>query len=312
MLFILFYLLFMPQVSTEQVEEILKNMQEGHNKLNPNVFITNFSEKAKEKIDQKQMEQDFKAQILVSGDWVSHKITKEIKEKNTYEIEVKFRNYRSLLKLVLTDNGKVDNYEFFPLKKVDFEDPKIASKKLSFPFKGTWIVKEGGNNLEKNIFKDSFNMAFALYFQKVNEKGEVIESKNQEVLSPIDANVWQIIDNIDENQAGKPNKFRPNGNSIVLKLSSEEYLAITFLKAGSFKVKPGQKVKKDDLLALSGFSGDIKEPMVGLWVQSNVLEQEGEGIKFYFSCVEKFNGKNWQRKEDYFPEKGDILRACSN
>ncbi len=312
MLFILFYLLFMPQVSTEQVEEILKNMQEGNNKLKPDIFMTNFSEKAKGKIDQKQMEQDFKSQILISGDWISHKIIKEIKEKNTYEVEVKFRNYRALLKLVLTDDGKVDYYEFFPLKKVDFEDPKISSKKLSFPFKGIWIVKEGGNNLEKNIFKDSFNMAFALYFQRVNEKGEVIESKNQEVLSPIDANVWQIIDNIDENEVGKPNKFRPNGNSIVLKISGEEFLAITFLKAGSFKVKPGQKVNKGDLLALSGFSGNIQEPMVGLWVQSNVLEQEGEGIKFYFSCVEKFDGKNWQKKEDYFPEKGDILRACSN
>jgi len=302
----------MPQVSTEKVEEILKNMQEGHNKLNPKIYTTNFTEKAKGKIDEKTMEFDFKNQLLVSGEWISHKILKIVEEKNIFEVEIKFKYMKSLLRLVLTKDGKVDDYEFFPLKKIDFDDPKIASTKLSFPFKGEWIVKEGGANLEKNIFKDTFDMAFALYFQKVNEKGEVIDSKNQEILSPIDANVWQIIDNINENEAGKPNKFRPNGNAIVLKISGEEFLAISFLKPGSFKVKAGQKVKKGDLLALSGFSGNISEPMVGLWIQSNVLEQEGEAIKFFFSCVEKFDGKSWQKKENYFPEKGDILRACKN
>ncbi len=134
----------------------------------------------------------------------------------------------------------------------------------------------------------------------------------QEVFAPLDGRVWQLIDKVPENEPSKPNTFREEGNAIVLRLGDEEYLVLAHLKEGSFKTKVGKEVKKGEPLALTGFSGNISEPMVGLWMQSNILEQEGEAIKFYFSCVEILDGKNWVKKEGYFPKKGEILRACSN
>lgn len=312
MFFITCFFLIFSIFSEENLESILNNLKDGYNFANPEVFKKNFSEKAKEKYDDKILMSFFLNSVMGWGTWKTYKLPPKETEKNIYEIETKFEKKRLNLKLVFSEDGKINDFSFEAIKKVDFEEPKVLSKKINFPLKGSWIVKEGGNNLEKNIFKDSFNKAFALYLQKVDENGNVVDSRGFEVLSPIEANVWQIIDNIEENQKGKPNKFRENGNSIVLKISSEEYLAMTFLKAGSFKVKPGQRVKEGEILALTGFTGNINEPLFGIWVQNNVLEQEGEGIKFYFSCVELFKDNKWEKIENYFPEKGDILRACTN
>lgn len=312
MLFFLIFVLISSPLVSDQLEETLKNMQEGYNKANVETFNLALSEKGKEKWDKNMLMSFFLNANIGWGNIQSFKLPPKEVEKNVFEIETKFEKARLTLRLNLSNDKKVDDFSFIPIKKVDFENPKISSKKLKFPFKGNWIVKEGGGNLEKNLFKDTYDKAFALYFQKTDEKGSIIDSKNFEVLAPVEANIWQIIDNIPENEKNSPNKMRPNGNVIVLKLSGEEFLAITNLKEGSFKFKAGQNVKVGDVLALTGFSGDINEPMVGMWVQTNVLEQEGEGVKFYFSCIEKFDGKKWIKKEDYFPEKGDILRSCSN
>lgn len=312
MFYLLFFILFSSSVISDQLEEAIKNMQEGYNKANVETFNLALSDKGKEKWDKNMLMSFFLNANIGWGNIQSFKFPPKEVEKNTFEIETKFEKARLILRLNLSDDKKVDDFLFIPIKKVDFENPKIASKELFFPFKGSWIVKEGGGNLEKNLFKDTYDKAFALYLQKVDENGKIVDSKNAEVLSPVEANIWQIIDNIPENEKNSPNKMRQNGNVIVLKLSEEEFLAITNLKQGSFKFKVGQKVKVGDILALTGFSGDITEPMVGIWIQTNVLEQEGEGVKFYFSCVEKFDGKNWIKKENYFPEKDDILRSCSN
>lgn len=311
MIFLLILILISSPVLADQWEEMMNNLQEGYNKANPQTFSLPLSEKGKETWHEKWQMNFFLNSFIGWGVWQSYKLPPTEVEKNVYEIETKFDKARLILRLFLSEDKKIDDFLFVPIKKVDFENPKISSKKLSFPLKGSWIVKEGGSNLEKNIFKDTYDRAFALYFQKVDEKGDIVNSIDSEVLSPIDANVWQILDGIPDNQPPDINTFRLNGNAIVLKISGEEFLALVHLKQGSFKVKPGQQVKTGDILGKTGFSGEILEPMLGLWIQTNVLEQEGEGVKFYFSCVEKLDGKNWIKKENYFPAKGDILRACS-
>lgn len=310
MVFILVFILLFSPVPQDKFKNLLDEFKDAYNKSSYELFDKILSEKGKEKWNQGMLRAFFNAHVRGWGNWVDYKLPAKEVEKNIYEMETTFDNGKCTLKIAISEDLKIDDFEFTAIKKIDFENPKVLSKKIFFPFKGTWIVKEGGSNLQKNIFKDSYDKAFALYLQKVNEKGELENSRDQEILSPLDSTVWQVIDNIPENEGGKTNKIRPNGNSIVLKISKEEFLAITHLKPGSFKVKPGQMVKKGETLALTGFSGDIKEPMIGLWVQNNVLEQEGQAIKFYFTCVEVFDGKNWQRKESYFPEKGEILRAC--
>lgn len=309
--FLIFALLFSP-IPQDKLKTVLEDLKEAYNKSSYELFDKILSEKGKEKWNQGMLRAFFAAHIRGWGNLVEYKLPAKEIEPNIYELETNFDNGRCILKIAISEDLKIDDFEFTALKKIDFERPKVLSKKLFFPFNGSWIVKEGGRNLEKNIFKDTYDKAFALYFQKVNEKGEKENSREQEILAPVDSTVWQIIDNIPENEGGKINKIRPNGNSIVLKISKEEFLAITHLKPESFKVKPGQNVKVGESLALTGFSGDITEPVVGFWAQNNVLEQEGQAIKFYFSCVEVFDGKNWQKKENYFPEKGEILRACTD
>lgn len=87
--------------------------------------------------------------------------------------------------------------------------------------------------------------------------------------------------------SGQP-KYPPEkatGNYISINIGNNLVAFYEHLKPGSLRVKPGQKVKKGDVLALVGFTGQTTGPHLHFHVASENSPLGAEGVSFAF---EKF------------------------
>jgi hypothetical protein len=104
-----------------------------------------------------------------------------------------------------------------------------------------------------------------------------------------DARVVAIQDGLPDNVPGHNEEFHPAvpitlitapGNSITLDLGDGQYAHYMHLQAGTLKVKPGQRVRRGQLLAQIGSSGDAREPHVHFEVTTSATQLVGEGIPY--------------------------------
>ncbi|PLX13536.1 MAG: hypothetical protein C0594_01115 [Marinilabiliales bacterium] len=89
------------------------------------------------------------------------------------------------------------------------------------------------------------------------------------VLAPADGIVEEIADGIPDNKIGDVNLIDNWGNTVVVKHSDYLFSSLSHLKAGTFKVKVGDVVKKGQVLALVGNSGRSPEPHLHMQLQSS-------------------------------------------
>ncbi|HRZ98503.1 MAG TPA: M23 family metallopeptidase, partial [Paludibacter sp.] len=91
---------------------------------------------------------------------------------------------------------------------------------------------------------------------------------NKPVFAPADGYVETITNNTDDNEIGKVNTSNNWGNSIVIRHLNGLYTQISHLRKDTFKVKPGDFVKRGEILANCGNSGRSPEPHVHFQVQT--------------------------------------------
>lgn len=91
---------------------------------------------------------------------------------------------------------------------------------------------------------------------------------NKPVFAPADGIVETILNNTDDNEIGKVNTTNNWGNSIVIRHINGLYTQISHLRKDTFKVKPGDFVKRGEILANCGNSGRSPEPHVHFQVQT--------------------------------------------
>jgi len=70
------------------------------------------------------------------------------------------------------------------------------------------------------------------------------------------------------------------GNLVVLDLGHGQYAHFAHLKPGSLKVKPGQRVKRGQVIGLVGSSGSSFEPHLHIEVTDSPLPLRGEGLPY--------------------------------
>jgi urea transporter/murein DD-endopeptidase MepM/ murein hydrolase activator NlpD len=88
------------------------------------------------------------------------------------------------------------------------------------------------------------------------------------IVAPADGTVADVLDDIPDNEIGNVNLQHNWGNSIVIWHGQQLYSQISHLKAGSIKVKPGDIVKKGDIIAACGNSGRSPEPHIHFQLQA--------------------------------------------
>jgi hypothetical protein len=222
------------------------------------------------------------------------------------------------IKVWLDDKDKIIGLLFLP-HKPDIPVPKKHETKLSLPFKGRWLVFWGGDTKELNIHHDAPNQKFAFDFLGANEHGKSRGGDSQvnedyfafgrEVLAPADGIVTDVINGVRDNLPGSMNPSSALGNAIFIQHREHEVSVLAHLKLGSIKVKVGDKVKKGQVIALCGNSGNSSEPHLHYHLQNTPIIQDGMGIKCYFQKVNIFDGDKKKFKMNYSPIKGEIIIA---
>lgn len=108
----------------------------------------------------------------------------------------------------------------------------------------------------------------------------------QEVLAVADAEVASVRDDFPESPTlsahpdHKPEQA--TGNFISLKLAGGRYVFYEHLKPGSIRVRPGEQVKKGQVIALLGFTGQTTGPHLHFHVADNNSPLGAEGLPFVF------------------------------
>jgi murein DD-endopeptidase len=107
-----------------------------------------------------------------------------------------------------------------------------------------------------------------------------------DVLAVCDGTVVSIRENASESSslstyiAASPENA--TGNYISIRISSDQYVFYEHLKPGSIRVKAGQKVKKGQIIAALGFTGQTTGPHLHLHVATENSPLGAEGIPFEF------------------------------
>ncbi len=169
---------------------------------------------------------------------------------------------------------------------------------LILPFKGAWIVGNGGRDASGNSHRNPDdtgprNQRFAYDFIK-DHKGdgknlEDYEAFGSEVIAPAGGIISQVINGSKDIPIGESDWVVICGNMVVIDHENEEWSVLAHLKHNSIKVKVGDKVKQGDLLGLCGNTGNTTEPHMHYHLQNDSIMYRATGLPAQFKRI-KVNG----------------------
>jgi len=177
-------------------------------------------------------------------------------------------------------SGAVSSFRLQPRNALP-PDPRERYKTralLSLPFDGTWWVFWGGLKGLENYHIVASDQRHAVDFVVWRDGGTFQGEGSlnahywawgQPVRAPADAVVVDAIGDVRDNQPRiePTNLLHPAGNHIILDFGTSEFAVIAHLQQGSLRVRPGQTVKRGDLLGLCGNSGNSSEPHIHMHLQ---------------------------------------------
>jgi murein DD-endopeptidase MepM/ murein hydrolase activator NlpD len=149
-----------------------------------------------------------------------------------------------------------------------------------------------------------------------------------EALAVADSVVVGIKDGIPENVPGATSRAVPitletvGGNYIILDLGNGRYAFYAHLQPGSLRVKNGDKVRRGQVLALVGNSGNSTEPHLHFHVADANSALGSEGLPYAFPSFE-VQGKGWgwkptspaapiEKRQNEMPVDTEVVRFPSS
>ena len=193
---------------------------------------------------------------------------------------------------------------------------------MSLPFEGFWTVINGG--IDK-LSSHSWNLitqryAYDLVITKRDgkkydadaSKAENCYAFGQNVLAPADGMVIIVQNNIrDYAYAGTGSiNLRTRdmrGNYVIIRHADNLYSLIAHLKQNSCIVKPGDYVKRGQMIAKCGNSGHSTEPHIHFHLQDHPIFYLAVGLPILFKNMEiEYNASMASKKVEY----GYISKNC--
>lgn len=184
---------------------------------------------------------------------------------------------------------------------------------LRLPFKGTWLVLNGGRSLTENRHAVSADQRFAYDITTIKHgrtfSGDGSRLKQhfcfgRAVLAPGAGTVVEAKDGIPDNIINYPNVSPPEGNHVIIDHGNSEYSVMAHLRLGSLKVKAGDKVRPGEKVGECGNSGNTATPHLHIHLQNTPVVFMGEGLPMQF--------QNYTADKTFVtsgePQRGQILR----
>lgn len=166
---------------------------------------------------------------------------------------------------------------------------------LILPFRGTWMVSNGGRTAETNNhmkFAENGGPQNQLYaydfrFSRTGNEKTLKEFKafGKEVIAPADGIVIQVIDGAIDVLPGERDRGIGVGNMVVLNHANGEFSLLCHFKHNSIQVKVGDKVKQGDVIGLCGNTGNTSEPHIHFNLQDGPRMHTAKALPAQFAKI---------------------------
>lgn len=190
--------------------------------------------------------------------------------------------------------------------------PAAYPVSATLPFFGEWTVSQGhsGEYTHKGAWRHAWD------FVITNREGQQYKGSGdfhddyfcfgKAVVAPFDGTVIEAVNHVEDNIIGDVNTKENWGNTIVIKHNDYLYAKLSHLKHHSLEVKPGDPVKKGQLLGRCGNSG--RSPYPHLHFQFQATPYIGSATLDYpfGNYLLKENG-GFSMRNFEFPQKDDIV-----
>ena len=146
---------------------------------------------------------------------------------------------------------------------------------FTLPFRGSWRCTQGysdGGPTHLGAWGQALDFAIADADGRTYHGAGLALSDyyayNKPVLAPADGVVEEVIQHIEDNPIGEVNTAQNWGNTVVVRHAPGLYSQLSHLRAHSVPVKPGDYVRRGDILGTCGSSGRSPEPHLHFQVQA--------------------------------------------
>lgn len=223
-------------------------------------------------------------------------------------------------------------------KDIDDVDRYIPEVDYALPFAGEWYTANGGVTKNTSHSWEILPQRFAYDFMFVDEEGKSYSGDKEDlcsyycygkdILAPADGMVVSIKNHFPDCRImgdGQPDPDTPDigGNRIIIKHSTNEYSAVCHLMPESVTVQTGQTVKRGDVIAKCGNSGNTTEPHIHFQIQNTAHFYSCLGVPVLFCDIQKrayekyhmVDERIWPGKEDIkngYIHRGLLVRNIGN
>ena len=196
------------------------------------------------------------------------------------------------LKAVFDTHATILGLQMFPLSKHPETDQVYTKTVFDLPFKDEWFVFWGGTNNLVNYHYDYENQRYAYDF--IIMQGDSSYDGNPALnesyyafgkpyLAPADGTVVAVENDVKDNEpVGKMNEDDLKGNYVIIDHGNSEYSYLVHFKYQSIQVKPGNQVKRGDLLGQVGNSGHSSEAHIHFHVADSPDPMTSKSIRINF------------------------------
>ena len=172
--------------------------------------------------------------------------------------------------------------------------------KYSLPFRDSWVAVNGGVDKKSSHSWDIPTQRYAYDFLMLDESGKshVGDGKKvgdyycygKEVLAPADGEVVEVGSGYPDslilgNGQVDCSAHDIRGNHILIRHSEGEYSLLAHLQPGSISVKTGDTVKRGQIIARCGNSGNSSEPHLHFQLQNGRSFSCSAGLPIEFEDI---------------------------
>jgi tRNA A-37 threonylcarbamoyl transferase component Bud32 len=198
--------------------------------------------------------------------------------------------------------------------------PKSEGVVLAAPFRGQWLVVNGGRSELINLHYQYADQRDALDLERLvngKEKTDDLDklqsypSWGETLYAPADGKIVKVVNDLDDNAVGATDEKNLAGNHIILDMENGHFVMMAHLQKGSVLVHPGDSVKAGQPVAKCGNSGNTSHPHLHLQVQ-NQADAFVPGARTYpillrnVTCV---RSKRERTDPPFFVRRNDVINS---
>ena len=208
--------------------------------------------------------------------------------------------------------GQIFGMIITPIVFQPIPDVKNYKNKIeySLPFKGEWLIVNGGVDRELSHSWSINSQRYAYDFVKINANLETHEGDSKklenyfcysdDVIAPADGVVVSVSNKCKDshimwNQSTDPFIKDIRGNYIIIKHIDNEYSFIGHLKPDSLLVNKGDYVNRYQKIAKCGNSGNTTEPHIHFQIQNRKSFMLSVGLPISFKNIETRKIENYEK-----------------